>query len=421
MPQAEPIIRAENLRKRFRAANRHSSLRDLIAGLASRRRATNEPANRSFWAVDGVSFVIRPGEALGVIGPNGAGKSTLLKLMAGILRPDGGTLDISGRVSALIELGAGFHPDLSGRENIHLNGAILGMPRRAINRRFDDIVAFAEIADALDEPVKRYSSGMQARLGFAIAAHLDAPVLLVDEVLSVGDRAFRTRCLDRMYAARAAGAAVVFVSHDLETVRRFCSSVLVLVAGRPAFHGPPAEAVARYRDLASASIRLSTDDGRPAAIVINSRIVDVSGRVVHAAGPGQTLTFEYSVSFNLPVPAPSFGFSLISLADQTTLYETSSSRQDLAFAPAQAGETRSVRCAFELNVPPGRYAIGLHVRDRDASLYAVEQSHAIELEVVGPPPGGCVFLDPHIEVDANPQRPQFDVEIPKALQPVGLF
>jgi len=401
VPISDPIIRADNLRKRFRAAVRPGSLRDLVAGCLLRRRDAQAGRSEEFWAVDGLSFAVRPGDALGIIGPNGAGKSTLLKLLAGIFRPDGGALEIRGRVSALIELGAGFHPDLSGRENIYLNGAILGMPRREVDRRFDDIVTFAEVRDALDEPVKRYSSGMQARLGFAVAAHVDAPVLLVDEVLSVGDRAFRTRCLDRMRAARANGAAVVFVSHDLDTVQRFCSSAMVLVAGRSAFLGSPSEAVARYHDLAAAGIRLYTRDGLPAAVVSELRMFDDAGRAIRTAAPGQTVAFEYDVAFNAALFAPSFGLNLIALDDQTTVYETSSSRLGLAFEPVGDGDVRRVRCEFELNVPAGRYAIGLHVRDRDAARYAAELSRALEIEVVGGSPTGLAFLDPFITVDSD--------------------
>lgn len=420
-PPTQPSICAENLRKRFRAAQRHGSLRDLIAGLALRRGSANRQTNADFWALDGVSFAVGAGEALGVIGPNGAGKSTVLKLMAGILRPDAGSLNIRGRVSALIELGAGFHPDLSGRENIYLNAAILGIPRREVHRRFDEIVAFADVADSLDEPVKRYSSGMQARLGFAIAAHVDAPIMLIDEVLSVGDRAFRSRCLDRMHAARANGTAIVFVSHDLETVRRFCSSALVLVAGRVAFAGAPSEAVARYHDLASECMRLLAPDGGPAAVVTNLTLSNESGHPIRTALPGQTVVFEYDVTFRISVSMPSFGLNLISLADQTTLYETSSSRLDLTFPQASAGETSRIRIAFAINVPPGRYALGFHVRDRNAARYAAESSRAIELEVAGNAAPGLVFLDPQIEVDANPARPQFADEIPPALKPAGSF
>lgn len=372
-------------------------------------------------ALDGVSFSVRPGEALGVIGPNGAGKSTLLKVLAGILRADGGTLEVRGRVSALIELGAGFHPDLTGRENVFLNSAILGIPRREVHRRFNEIVEFAEVADALDEPIKRYSSGMQARLGFAIAAHVDAPIMLVDEVLSVGDRSFRARCLDRMHAARRDGAAILFVSHDLETVRRFCSSVLVLVAGRPAFLGSPAEAVARYHDLASDGLRLRGPNGGPAAEVSGIRICDEGGLPILAALPGQPAVLEYDARFNVPLPAPSYGLSLTSIVDQATLYETSSSRLGLCFPPVRAGDGCRVRCAFEVNVPPGEYAVGLHIRDREASRYVAELRQAVRLNVVGRAAPGLVFLDPQVEVDTLPSNLRFVDEIPPALQPATAF
>ena len=199
-----------------------------------------------FWALRDVSLAVLPGEAVGVIGPNGAGKSTILKLLAGILRPDGGRVAVSGRTAALIEIGAGFHGDLTGRENVFLNGAILGMSRREIRAKLDSIVAFAGLERFLDMPVKRYSSGMYARLGFSIAAHVDPDVLLVDEVLSVGDALFRLRCLDRMRELVRNGAALVFITHDLDQMQSICRRAVVLEGGAVAFSGSPRQAVEHY-------------------------------------------------------------------------------------------------------------------------------------------------------------------------------
>src|SRR6266480_3553167 len=192
---SEPIIIFDHVFKKFARGEQHTTLRDLIPALISswwkkKQQDEKDLKAEEFWAVNDVSFTVPRGEALGIIGPNGSGKSTILKLLSGILRPDRGTYSVKGRLSALIEVGAGFHPDLTGRENVYLNGSILGMTRKEISSKFDEIVAFSELQEFLDTPVKRYSSGMYARLGFSVAAHVNPEVLLVDEVLSVGDSVF---------------------------------------------------------------------------------------------------------------------------------------------------------------------------------------------------------------------------------------
>ena len=240
----------EGVWKKFRRGERHDSLRDLIPSLASRalgRRRPDVLADQEFWAVRDISFEVRAGEALGIIGPNGAGKSTILKLLTKILRPTRGRMEIRGRVGALIEVAAGFHPDLTGRENVYLQGAIMGMPRADIARKFDAIVDFSGVEEFIDTPVKRYSSGMNARLGFAIAGHLDPDVLLVDEVLSVGDVAFQEKCVARMRELLARGVPLVFVSHNLGAVVDLCTRAILIDHGVVQFNGRPAEAVAEFR------------------------------------------------------------------------------------------------------------------------------------------------------------------------------
>ena len=193
-----------------------------------------------------VSFEVESGEAFGIIGCNSAGKGTILKLLSNIMKPTAGAIHLNGRLSALIEIIAGFHPDLTGRENIYLNGSILGLKRAEIRRRFDEIVAFSGLEEFIDTPVKRYSSGMHARLGFSVAAHVDPDILVVDEVLSVGDLAFQRKCLDRMHAVLKGGATVVFISHNLETVVRLCTRSLLLEQGRMLKIGPSEEVVRAY-------------------------------------------------------------------------------------------------------------------------------------------------------------------------------
>jgi lipopolysaccharide transport system ATP-binding protein len=228
------------------------SFREMLSGTLSapfrrlRRLQGEAPAADTFWALKDVSFEVREGAVLGIIGANGAGKSTLLKLLSRITDPTEGAIAYRGRLATLLEVGTGFHPELSGRENVYLNGAILGMNRREIRARFDEIVEFADVARFLDTPVKRYSSGMYVRLAFAVAAHMDPDILLVDEVLSVGDTAFQKKCLNKLGEVSEGGRTVLFVSHNLDAVQRLCRESLLLKAGRLAFHGATGEAVARY-------------------------------------------------------------------------------------------------------------------------------------------------------------------------------
>jgi ABC-type polysaccharide/polyol phosphate transport system ATPase subunit len=245
-----PSIEFDNVWKKFQRGELHDSLRDLIPAMArrlvGRAPKKEELSQGEFWAVRDVSFSVRPGEALGIIGPNGAGKSTILKLLTQILTPTRGRCMIHGRAGALIEVSAGFHPDLTGRENIFLQGAIMGMRSREIARRFDEIVAFAEIEQFIDTPVKRYSSGMNARLGFAIAAHIDPDVLVIDEVLAVGDLRFQTKAFDRIKAMCTSGIPVAIVSHQLDRIASLCTHALLLDRGSVVRRGTPAECIETY-------------------------------------------------------------------------------------------------------------------------------------------------------------------------------
>jgi ABC-type polysaccharide/polyol phosphate transport system ATPase subunit len=241
-------VRFAQVSKRFRRGELHDTLRGLLAG-SLRRLVSGQPVaprREAFWALREVSFSAAPGEALGIIGPNGAGKSTALKLLAGILRADGGEIAIRGRLAALIEVGAGMHGDLTGLENIYLAGAVAGMERAEIRRKLDAIVAFSGLEDFLDTPVKRYSTGMQARLGFSTAAHVNPDILLVDEVLSVGDAVFRHRCEQRMSELVRGGTTLIFVTHNLEQMRKVCDRAVVLDQGRRTFLGSPTAAIEHY-------------------------------------------------------------------------------------------------------------------------------------------------------------------------------
>ena len=250
MSSKQLVLRAEHVSKRYRIGERepYKALRDVLAdavGTVARARGRRaEP--EWIWALRDVSFEVERGEVLGLIGANGAGKSTLLKILSRITEPTEGRVVLAGRVGSLLEVGTGFHPELTGRENVYLNGTILGMRRAEIERRFDEIVEFSGMARFLDTPVKRYSSGMQVRLAFAVAAHLEPEILLVDEVLAVGDAEFQQKCLGKMKDVTRQGRTVIFVSHRLPAVRSLCSRALVLEKGALAFEGRPDEAIHHY-------------------------------------------------------------------------------------------------------------------------------------------------------------------------------
>jgi lipopolysaccharide transport system ATP-binding protein len=248
-----PIIRVENLGKEYRIGTKRTpylTLRDSLTELARERfaRLRGEPkaADKSFWALKDVNLEIRPGEVVGIIGRNGAGKSTLLKVLSRIIEPTTGAVDLYGRVSSLLEVGTGFHPELTGRENVYLNGSILGMSRKEIARKFDEIVEFAEIEEFLETPVKRYSSGMYVRLAFAVAAHLEPEILIVDEVLAVGDTAFQKKCLAKMQKVGSNGRTILFVSHDMQAITRLCPLVALFDRGKLVAFGPASAIISQY-------------------------------------------------------------------------------------------------------------------------------------------------------------------------------
>lgn len=271
-------------------------------------RNSNSEIRNSFWALQDVSFEVKRGEVVGIIGRNGAGKSTLLKILSRITKPTKGHAEIHGRVGSLLEVGTGFHPELTGRENIYLNAAILGMRKAEVAKKFDEIVAFAEVEQFIDTPVKRYSSGMYVRLAFAVAAHMETEVLLIDEVLAVGDAQFRTKCLGKMSEVAQYGRTVLFVSHDLSAVNKLAPASLVLEEGRVGFLGPTNEAIRRYTsirrerdsDLSSRKDRV----GEGLLRMTEIKLTDSAGTETHNIVSGQALTisiaFESSLTGLMP-------------------------------------------------------------------------------------------------------------------------
>lgn len=266
----DTVISVENVGKQYRlrhlASGGYRTFREMIAEkVAGLLRPAPKVADEEFWALKDVSFSVRQGEVVGIIGRNGAGKSTLLKVLSRITQPTTGRVRIQGRVASLLEVGTGFHPELSGRENIFLNGAILGMGRDEIRAKFDEIVAFAEVEKFLDTPVKRYSSGMYMRLAFAVAAHLEPEILIVDEVLAVGDADFQKKCLGRMATVSRSGRTVLFVSHNINAILQMCSRCVLLEQGRVAVEGRTAEVVGKYLSSGSSQAGERRWDDRASA------------------------------------------------------------------------------------------------------------------------------------------------------------
>ena len=353
----DAALRLDGVYKKFRKGELYDSLRDLIPALAARmlRGPSREAlAPREFWALQDITFSVPRGEAFGIIGSNGAGKSTILKVLSGIMRPTRGTLHVEGRLSALIEVSAGFHPDLTGRENIYLNGTILGMTRAEIKRRFDAIVAFSELEEFLDTPVKRYSSGMFARLGFAVAAHVEPDILIVDEVLSVGDYLFQQKCFQRMNEVMSGGATVVFVSHNLRAVSLLCERSMLLERGRVVTMGPSHEVIKAY---------LTRGHGARATEDRDIRITEVS------LGPERTrVEFQADEVLEITVAAaartPHEDISVVvQIVDdhQYPVFDTCTQRLGAGPLALEAGET--LRCTFrmQLRLADGTYHVSAYL------------------------------------------------------------
>jgi len=391
-------VRFDDVSKRYRLGTL-SSLRDTIA---ERLRPRAGEQDRILWAVRNLSFDVAPGEALALIGPNGAGKTTTLKLLAKVTRPTTGSIRVSGRLSSLIELGAGFHPELTGRENVFLNGAILGLKRNEIASRFDDIIAFSEIGRFVDTPVKRYSSGMYVRLAFAVAAHVEPDVLLVDEVLAVGDASFRHRCIDRMQSLQRDGTTILFVSHNMHLVRSMCSRAILLQKGQLFAEGPTDEVILDYEKLILGLTPAMQEGGEapePEAALSDSVLLKV---IVESETPGETGFFRSDesaivrVSYRTQVPQSIGRIDVRVMREDGTLCtaidNTEAAGNDRRFS--QIGTSGEFTIRFcPLQYTNGRYYVLVRITDpSDAFVVASARSDVFGvLSGDGPKPAG-VFV-----------------------------
>jgi lipopolysaccharide transport system ATP-binding protein len=376
---SEPRIVVDGLWKRFHRGERHNSLRDLVPALFRRLnpvRKEPELGANDFWAVRDVSFQVEEGKALGIIGPNGAGKSTMLKLLNRILRPTSGTIRLHGKVSALIEVAAGFHPDLTGRENIFLQGAIIGMRRAEIARKLDSIVDFAGVERFIDTPVKRYSSGMNARLGFAVAAHLDPDILLIDEVLSVGDMAFQEKCINRMKSFKASGVSIVFVSHNMQAVSDLCDHAISLRSSVQAF-GSAQDVIQSYvTSLGSEAASLGNPDFHIGPVVLR----DTAGHEISNTPSGQPLVLEVTYTPKRDMTGVHVGLLLHRTTDGLLVYDANFTDKELGIR-WRAGEPVTVRFDLTATVTRGQYHFDTHVAETGTGVLLARRNPAIMLRV----------------------------------------
>lgn len=350
------LVTFESVWKKFQRGERHDSLRDVVPAVARRLFGRSKPgqlAGNEFWALQDVSFRVEPGQALGIIGTNGAGKSTALKLLTKILRPNKGSSAVRGRIGALIEVAAGFHPDLTGRENIFLQGTIMGMKQADIARKLDDIVDFAGVSEFIDTPVKRYSSGMHARLGFSIASHLDPEVLIIDEVLAVGDMAFQRRCEDRMLQFVREGVAIVFVSHNLEAVSKLCTSALLLERGTVRASGAPAAVLATYASTARRGAR-AADFGRSLVIERTELVCPPTVQTTNVT-PGDRLTLLVGVFARAAVGEMIYSFAVRRSTDQLLAYQIAVPGKEFGLSHIAEGERVNVEFTFSVHLARGQY------------------------------------------------------------------
>ena len=355
-----PAVALHGVSKRFTLYHQGGSgLKERLVGLVGGRRDARE----NFWALRDVSFAVARGETIGLIGHNGCGKSTLLQIIAGILEPDGGTVTTSGRITSLLELGAGFSPDLSGRDNIFLNASLHGVPAEVIRGKFDEIVAFAELGRFIDTPVRNYSSGMYMRLGFSVAAHLDPEIVLVDEALAVGDEAFQRKCLRKIQQFQGQGVTVVIVSHDLLLVERLCSRACLLQRGELVAIGPAADVISRYHQIAAASGEVAGEYrwGSREVEIPQVRLLDEHDQPVTSLRTGDTLTIAFAYRAATRVDRPVFGLAVYH-EDGTHLTGPNTRTGGLTIPDVEGdGEVRYT--IDHLPLLPGRYVVSVSAYD----------------------------------------------------------
>jgi lipopolysaccharide transport system ATP-binding protein len=411
-------LRVEDIGKQYNIFTeaQYTTLREKIVEVVKSPVKTllNPTGSERFWALRHVNFELNHGQVLGVIGKNGAGKSTLLKILSRVVEPTEGQAEIHGRVGSLLEVGTGFHPELTGRENIFLNGAILGMKKTEIEKKFDEIVAFSEIEKFIDTPVKRYSSGMYMRLAFAVSAHLEPEILVVDEVLAVGDAEFQRKCLGKMSDVAQQGRTVLFVSHNMSAILRLTSETLVIEKGRLALRAPSAQAVDYYlsNGFAQESERTWDPDEVPASCApfrpVALRVVNTQGKATDTFRSVEPLAIEMEYQLDEPVTGLRVGIYLMTTRGETifTSFDTDDPTEFERLGTRGAGHYRS-RCLIPADfLNEGRFVIGVNASSyRIRRYFQDEQVLTFTIDGAGAP--GTHWPEPRL----GPVRPRLEWKI----------
>ena len=410
--QSQPAIRLRNVSKRFAfTPDMPQSVLESAIAAVSRRRDRN--ATHDLWAVRDVSLDVMPGQCLGIIGRNGSGKSTLLKIIARIVQPTSGEITVRGRVSALLELGTGFHPDLTGRENIYLNASVLGLTREETGAMFDDIVAFSELGEFIDMPVKHYSSGMYMRLGFSVAIHVRPDILIVDEILAVGDQSFQTKCIDRITEMKRAGTTIIFISHDLHNVAHLCSDIVWMEHGAVRMAGPTEQVLAHYRDDMFNNIarRMVAENdfggfrrwGTLQIEITAVRLLNELGEESTLFHTGEALTVEMDYIAHDPIEEPEFGLALLR---HDGVHITGPNTHSSGLKLGVVSGPGTVRYAIHhLPLLPGRYHVTAAVHDSVEPIAYDYHEEAYGFRVVArgePEAEGLLLLDADWQVQPRP-------------------
>lgn len=394
--------------KKFSKGEKFNSLRDAIPNFFYKTiNKTNEELNKQeFWAVKDVDFEVKKGEVVGIIGSNGAGKSTILKLLSRILVPNKGEMRINGRLSALIEVTAGFHPDLTGRENVYLNGTILGMRKREIDAKFDEIVEFSGVSEFIDTPVKRYSSGMYARLGFSVAAHMNPDVMLVDEVLAVGDLNFQAKCAEKMRSLLNSGSTIVLVSHNLTLVQSMCKRVILLDKGVIAKTGNPEEVTSHYQNLVyekrESQLKETAEQADYKIRLKENALVHVSHAVFYndngqerknfKLGEGIYISFKYKAKEKIENPL----FDLEIIRADGVLCCAFNTKNNGQIIKSISGEGNVNINLGKINLAPGIYIVKISIWDNEmVHPFMIRKNDIFRIDSVGATfSSDCVFLPP---------------------------
>ena len=386
----EPILKVEGVSKKYCRSIKHTMLygsTDLGKSFFGLNQNSSKLRSGEFWAVDNISFELRRGDTIGIIGSNGSGKSTLLKMLNGIFMPDKGRIEINGRVGALIEVGAGFHPLLTGKENVYVNGSILGMSKEEIDSKFEKIITFADIGEFVNAPVKHYSSGMYVRLGFSIAVHAEPDILLVDEVLAVGDEEFKRKCITKLNELRNIGKAIILVSHSMELIQGYSSHTMWMDEGIIKETGRPTDIIGKYLKhvitLRQGADKMQNSRGTGDATFLRVRLQNSAGDDVDRVNSGDEVIITAKIKFIKSVENPVFGL-LLKNSEGTWVYGTNTMWHQMKFGTFRSGDVTYITFKQRMNVVANVYYIDLAVSYSDAVTVCQWLENAVKFTVESP-------------------------------------